>query len=60
LLIDNRRMQTATFRQIASDVAPAALVVFIAPLQAQTRLTADDYSRANSSWATTRTGLCCI
>jgi hypothetical protein len=46
LLIDNRRMQTATFRQIASSVATAALVVFIAPLQAQTRLTADDYSRA--------------
>jgi len=46
LLIDNRRMQTATFRQIASYVATAALVVFIAPLQGQTRLTADDYSRA--------------
>jgi hypothetical protein len=46
VLIDNRRMQTATFRQIASYVATAALAVFIAPLHAQTRLTADDYSRA--------------
>src|SRR5215510_471859 len=46
LLIDNRRMQTATFRQIASSVAAAALMMFIAPLRAQTRLTADDYSRA--------------
>jgi dipeptidyl aminopeptidase/acylaminoacyl peptidase len=46
VLIDNRRMQTATFRQTASCVATAALVVFLAPLQAQTRLTADDYSRA--------------
>jgi dipeptidyl aminopeptidase/acylaminoacyl peptidase len=39
-------MQTATFRPIASCVATAALILFIAPLHAQTRLTADDYSRA--------------
>src|SRR5262245_26406682 len=43
-LIDNRRMQTATIRQITSLAATATLVVFIAPLHAQTRLTADDYS----------------
>jgi hypothetical protein len=46
VLIDNRRMQTATFRQIAACVATAAVVMFIAPLHAQTRLAADDYSRA--------------
>ena len=47
MLIDNRRMQTATIRHIASLVASAALVVFVAPLHAQTRaLTADDYARA--------------
>src|SRR5262245_60112285 len=39
-------MQTATIRQIAFLAATATLVVFIAPLHAQTRLTADDYSRA--------------
>ena len=40
-------MQTATIRQIASSIASAALVAFIAPLYAQTRaLTADDYARA--------------
>jgi dipeptidyl-peptidase-4 len=46
VLIDNRRMQTATFRQIALCAATAALAVFITPLHAQTRITADDYSRA--------------
>ena len=47
MLIDNRRMQTATIRHFASLVASAALVVFVAPLHAQTRaLTADDYARA--------------
>jgi len=45
VLIDNRRMQT-TFRQVASIVAVTALVACIAPLHAQTRLTAADYSRA--------------
>jgi len=39
-------MQTATIRQITFLAATATLVVFIAPLHAQTRLTADDYSRA--------------
>ena len=39
-------MQIATFRNIASCAATAALMLFIAPLHAQTRLTADDYSRA--------------
>jgi hypothetical protein len=39
-------MQTATLRQIAPCVATAALVVFLAPLHAQTRLAAADYSRA--------------
>ena len=38
-------MQT-TFRHVASSVAAAALVAYITPLHAQTRLTADDYSRA--------------
>jgi hypothetical protein len=45
-VIDNRRMQIATFRNMASCAATAALMLFIAPLHAQTRLTADDYSRA--------------
>ena len=39
-------MQIATFRKVAPFAATAALMLFIAPLHAQTRLTADDYSRA--------------
>jgi dipeptidyl-peptidase 4 len=39
-------MQIATFPKIAPFAATAALMLFIAPLHAQTRLTADDYSRA--------------
>jgi hypothetical protein len=46
LLIDNRRMQSVTFRRFAARAASAAVVMFIAPLHAQTRLTTDDYSRA--------------